>query len=83
MAERNFSPVGLFSQNSLLCLFTITSILFVLSWLSMLRSTGRPRFIDRSLLPKSKPFAVSDNSNSESQNPIDIEPSIENEENEP
>lgn len=83
MAERNASSLGFFSRNYMLWLFTITSILFVLSWLSVLRSTGRPRFIDHSLLPNSKPFAVTDKSNSESQNPKGIEPSIEIEGEEP
>ncbi|KAL6335893.1 hypothetical protein AAG906_003518 [Vitis piasezkii] len=80
MAERNASPLGFVTRNSLLCLFSVASILFILSWLSVLRSTGRPRFIDHSLLPNSKLFAVTDNGNSESQNQNDIEPSIESEE---
>lgn len=74
MAERTASPRGFVTRNSFLCLFSITSILFVTSWLSVLRSTGRPHSIDRTLLPNSKLFSVADNTNSKIQNRHDIEP---------
>lgn len=75
MAERNASSLGVVSRNFLFCLFVTTSILFILSWFFVLRSTGRPSFIDHSLLPNSnsKHFATSDNGDSatRSENKVD------------
>ncbi|KAK3030967.1 hypothetical protein RJ639_034888 [Escallonia herrerae] len=75
MAERNSPSVGLISQKSLFSLLLIASILFIMSWFLVLRSTGRPHFADHSLLPNSKLLAVMDNENYESWSPSDNEPS--------
>ncbi|KAK1365879.1 putative arabinosyltransferase ARAD1 [Heracleum sosnowskyi] len=61
MGDKNGPHIGLLSQKSMFCLFTFVSILFIFSWLFVLRSTGRPNFIDTSLLPNSKLLAVFDN----------------------
>ncbi|XP_052171976.1 probable arabinosyltransferase ARAD1 [Diospyros lotus] len=45
MAERRAS------KKSSICLFSISSILFILSWLFVLRSAGHPYFVNRRLLP--------------------------------
>ncbi|KAF8398075.1 hypothetical protein HHK36_017002 [Tetracentron sinense] len=68
MADRNAPSFGLISRNSKFCLFSITSFLFILSWLFVLRSTGGPHFIDHSLLTNSKLFSVIDNGSYELQN---------------
>uniref|UniRef100_A0A5B6YWC4 Putative arabinosyltransferase ARAD1 n=1 Tax=Davidia involucrata TaxID=16924 RepID=A0A5B6YWC4_DAVIN len=78
MAERNTPSIGLFSQKSLFCLFSTTSILFILSWFFVLRSTGHSHFIDHNLLPNSKLLAVIDNGNPEPQSLSHNEPSITN-----
>lgn len=54
--ERNASSVGLISRASFFCLFAVASTLFVLSWLFVLSSTGRPSFLDYSLIPSSRLF---------------------------
>ncbi|CAK9180780.1 unnamed protein product [Ilex paraguariensis] len=79
MAERNAHFTG---QKSLFCLFLVTAILFMLSWFFVWRSTGRPHFIDHSLLPNSKIFATIDNDNPEPRIQSDIGPSIGNAEDE-
>ncbi|XP_058205435.1 probable arabinosyltransferase ARAD1 [Rhododendron vialii] len=56
MGERNASSIG--HKKSLFYLFSITSILFILSWLFVLRSTGHPYFIDHNLLPNHKLFST-------------------------
>lgn len=61
MGDKNAPLIGLLSQRSMFCLFTFVSILFIFSWLFVLRSTGRPNFIDNTLLPNSKLLAVFDN----------------------
>ncbi|KAJ7971980.1 Exostosin-like [Quillaja saponaria] len=77
MAEKNGSFVVGFSRRPFFCLFTMTSILFVLSWFFVLRSTGRTDFIDHSLLPNSKFFSTFDDSNPKKQSQ-NVEPSIGN-----
>ncbi|KAF5475715.1 hypothetical protein F2P56_007491 [Juglans regia] len=78
MAERNALSLGITSRNFLFCLFTIISILFILSWFFVLRSTGRPNFIDHNLLPNSKFLATSDNRGSATHSQNEVEPSIGN-----
>lgn len=77
MAERNVSSLGIVSRKSLFCLLIITSILFSLSWLFVLGSTGRPHFIDHSLLSNSNPLAVIDNVSSKPKRQNHVELSIE------
>ncbi|KAF8403473.1 hypothetical protein HHK36_011577 [Tetracentron sinense] len=73
MSDRNFPPSGLISRKCLFCLFTTTTLVFIYSWFFLLHSTGRPRFIDHSLLPNPKIFSVID---SEPRNPNDIQPPL-------
>lgn len=75
MAERNNASLslGIIARKSLFCLFTIASILFIFSWFFVLRSTGRPRFIDHSLLPNSKFPSLLDNRNSALHSQNDFE----------
>lgn len=56
LGERNASSIG--QKKSLFYLFSITSILFILSWLFVLRSTGHPYFIDHNLFPNHKLFST-------------------------
>ncbi|KAI4348515.1 hypothetical protein L6164_009229 [Bauhinia variegata] len=60
MAERNVSKSMIASRKSLFCFFTMTSILFILSWFLVLRYAARPHFIDDNLLPTSRTFSVID-----------------------
>ncbi|GAA0175543.1 glycosyltransferase [Lithospermum erythrorhizon] len=53
--------MGLISQKSFLGLFLIISVLFICSWFYVLKSTGRPHFVNSYILPKSKIIAASDN----------------------
>ncbi|KAA8519031.1 hypothetical protein F0562_016195 [Nyssa sinensis] len=78
VAERNALSIGLISQKSFFCLFSTPSILFILSWFFVLRSTGHPHFIDYSFFPNSKLRVVVDSGNSEPQHQSDNEPSIKN-----
>ncbi|XP_057948143.1 probable arabinosyltransferase ARAD1 [Malania oleifera] len=71
MVERNSQSHGVISQKSLFCLFSVTSIVFILSWFFVLRSTDRPSFIDHTLLPSSNLFTPTDNGNAEPQNSDD------------
>lgn len=48
------SSLKIVSRKSLIFFFTMTSVLFLMSWFFVLRSTGRPNFIDHDLLPNSK-----------------------------
>lgn len=75
MAERNNASLslGIIARKSLFCLFIIASILFIFSWFFVLRSTGRPRFIDHSLLPNSKFPSLIDNRNSALHSQNDFE----------
>ncbi|KAK7290694.1 hypothetical protein RIF29_05295 [Crotalaria pallida] len=68
MAGKN---VKIVSRKSLLCFFSMTTLLFLMSWLFVLGSTGSedtPRFINLNLLPNSKHFSTFDDSNSEVRN---------------
>lgn len=59
MEERNVHSVGFFcKKSSLSCLFTVTSIFFLLSWLSMLQSSNQPLSLDLSVSPNSNPSAI-------------------------
>ncbi|XP_059462517.1 probable arabinosyltransferase ARAD1 [Corylus avellana] len=78
MAEKTTSSLGIFSRNSLFCLFTIISVMFILSWFFVLRSTGHPHYIDHNLLPNSKLLATSDNGDSTTHSQKDVEPSTGN-----
>nr|GMC90199.1 probable arabinosyltransferase ARAD1 [Ipomoea batatas] len=60
MAERNVHSMGNFGKKSMLALFSITTIMFMLSWFLVLRSTDRPLFVDLSILPNSRIFALAD-----------------------
>ncbi|KAK7271119.1 hypothetical protein RJT34_26757 [Clitoria ternatea] len=63
MAERNASSsIKVVFRKSSVLFFTTTSILFLMSWFFVLRSTGRVRFIDHKLLPNSKLFSTFDGS---------------------
>ncbi|KAK1393635.1 putative arabinosyltransferase ARAD1 [Heracleum sosnowskyi] len=64
MGERIAPQIGLLSQKSMFCLFTFASVLLIFSWLFVLCSTGRPNFIEHSLLPNSKLLAVFENTRS-------------------
>ncbi|XP_061372524.1 probable arabinosyltransferase ARAD1 [Gastrolobium bilobum] len=71
MAERNVSAVKVVSRKSLCFFFTMTTFLFLMSWLFVLRSTrseGSSNSIAQNLLPNSKLFSTSDDSDSEKQN---------------
>ncbi|WOH06291.1 hypothetical protein DCAR_0625716 [Daucus carota subsp. sativus] len=59
--DRCAPRIGLLSQRSMFCFFTLASLLFIISWLSILRSTGRPNFLDSPLLTNSKFLGVFDN----------------------
>lgn len=78
MAERNASSLMIITRKSFFCLFALTSILFILSWVFLLRSTGRPQFIDHTLLPNSKLLSVIDQAISVTDTQNDVEPSIGN-----
>ncbi|XP_009598655.1 probable arabinosyltransferase ARAD1 [Nicotiana tomentosiformis] len=67
MVERNAHSMGIFGRKSLFCLFTVTSVLFMLSWSFVLRSAGRPHFVDLNILPNSKLLALADDGNSRSR----------------
>ncbi|GMH09657.1 hypothetical protein Nepgr_011498 [Nepenthes gracilis] len=75
MAERNSSSICTVCRNSLLCLFVIISILFLLSFLLVLRSTSGPNYIDHSVLYSSKHFATTDNTGSRGPNRYENKPS--------
>lgn len=67
MGEKSSSKMG--QKKSMFCLFSTTSILFLVSWLFVLRSTGNNFFIDYNFLPSPKISSVYDeNSNSLSKN---------------
>lgn len=57
---------GVVSRKSMFFFFTMTSFLFLMSWFFLLRSTGRPHFIDHNLLPNSK---LDGTTKSQTQNP--------------
>ncbi|KAM5550450.1 putative arabinosyltransferase ARAD1 [Rosa sericea] len=78
MAERNASSLLIITRKSLFFLFTFTSLLFILSWVFVLRSTSRPQFIDNTLLSNSKLLAVIDHAISATESQNDVEPSVGN-----
>ncbi|XP_050370506.1 probable arabinosyltransferase ARAD1 isoform X2 [Argentina anserina] len=79
MAERNAPSLVIVTRKSFFCLFTFTSLLFVLSWVFVLRSTSRPQFIENTLLPNSKLLAVIDHAISATESHKDaVEPSVGN-----
>ncbi|KAM7278110.1 hypothetical protein ACFE04_005244 [Oxalis oulophora] len=75
MTERHHPSYGIISRKFVFFLFFMTSILFIMSWFLVLRSTTSSSFIDYNLLPSSKLFSLSDNEISISQ------PSTRNREN--
>lgn len=60
MAERSSPSWGIHSRNSLFCLFGVTSMLLLVSWFFVLRSTGHSRLV---LLPNSRNNVVPTDSN--------------------
>ncbi|XWS42740.1 hypothetical protein CRYUN_Cryun16bG0040100 [Craigia yunnanensis] len=72
MAEKQGSCI---IRKSFFCLFLTTTVLFVLSWFFMLRSTGHPNLFDRKLLPTEKLITVINNGNSEFSNRSNVESS--------
>ncbi|XP_015899723.3 probable arabinosyltransferase ARAD1 isoform X1 [Ziziphus jujuba] len=73
MGERNAGSFGIIARKSLFCLFSVTSILFILSWFFVLRSTGRPHFIDHTLLPNSKLLSTVENGSTSTQSQNDVD----------
>ena len=70
------SPFKVVSRNSLFSFFSLISVLFMMSWLFVLRSThseGNPRSIDHNSLPDSKLFSTMANSDSKLQNQNNVE----------
>uniref|UniRef100_A0A7C9CW06 Exostosin GT47 domain-containing protein n=3 Tax=Opuntia streptacantha TaxID=393608 RepID=A0A7C9CW06_OPUST len=65
MADRSFPSWGIHCRNSLLCLFSVVSILFMVSWFFLLRSAGSSHLV---LLPSPKKHILSDNSSAVCQN---------------
>ena len=78
MAERNGFNLGIIARKSLFCLFTIALVLFIFSWFFVLRSAGRRRFIDHSLLPNSKVPSLINNGGSSTQSQNEVRPRNEN-----
>lgn len=78
MAEKHASSLGIVVRKSLFCLFVFTSIIFVLSWFFVLRSTINTPLIDHTLLSDSKPHAVIESLLSATENQNDAETSIGN-----
>ncbi|XP_016481493.1 putative arabinosyltransferase ARAD1 [Nicotiana tabacum] len=71
MAERNVHSMGFFGRKSLFSMFSITSIMFMLSLLFVLRSTGRRHLFYLNIIPKSKILALSEEGYSQSSAQID------------
>lgn len=69
---------GIVSRKSLLFFFTMTSILFLMSWFFVFRSTGRPHFIDHNLLPNSKLFSTFEGSSKPHMQSQNVESSFGN-----
>ncbi|XVF06698.1 hypothetical protein REPUB_Repub06bG0073000 [Reevesia pubescens] len=72
MAEKQGSSIA---RKSFFCLFLTSTMLFVLSWLFVLRSTGGSSFFDRKLLPTEKLHTVINNGDSESSSQNNVESS--------
>ncbi|XVE62468.1 hypothetical protein DITRI_Ditri06bG0120200 [Diplodiscus trichospermus] len=68
MGEKQGSSI---TRKSFFCLFLTTTMLFVLSCLFVLRSTGRSDFFDRKLLPTEKLLTVINNGDSESSSSVE------------
>ncbi|WJX25468.1 hypothetical protein P8452_14504 [Trifolium repens] len=62
MVERNMNSSKLVSKKPLLFFFTMASMIFLMSWFFVLRSTSRPNFIYHNLLPNSKLFSTPEDS---------------------
>ncbi|KAG2384368.1 arabinosyltransferase protein [Vigna angularis] len=63
MIERNGPPsIKVGFRKSLFCFFTMTSLLFVLSWFFVMQSTYHPNPMEYNLIPNSKPLSASDGS---------------------
>lgn len=75
MADRYTSSA---TKKSFLLLFTMASMLFVLSWFYVLRSADRPLFLDRNLLPYPRLNSVTDNGGSKPSRESNLEPSTGN-----
>ncbi|WOG98193.1 hypothetical protein DCAR_0417534 [Daucus carota subsp. sativus] len=71
MGERNAAHIGFLSQKFMFCLFTFVSVLFIFSWLFLLRSTARPRSVDRSVFSNSNLFSVFSDRSSKPGTPTD------------
>lgn len=74
MAEKSSYTMG--QKKSMFCFFWITSFLFFLSWLFVLRSTRKTPFIEYNLLPNPKLSSVFSNGNVNPQS--DMNPSTRN-----
>ncbi|XP_017976335.1 PREDICTED: probable arabinosyltransferase ARAD1 [Theobroma cacao] len=72
MAEKHGSSI---TRKSFFCLFMATTMLFVSSWLFVLRSTSRPNFFDRTLFPNEKLLTIFNNGHSESSSQSNVESS--------
>ncbi|XP_027066670.2 probable arabinosyltransferase ARAD1 [Coffea arabica] len=59
--------MGLISQKSFFCLFLITSVLFILSWFSVLRLSGRTHSLDLSIWQSPSDLAVPDDNDENSE----------------
>ncbi|KAK1317200.1 putative glycosyltransferase [Acorus calamus] len=70
MAERSPHSSGL--RRYLFYLFTTITILLITSWFFILRSTGRPHFIDHKIFPSSNIDSMSENRNPQSLHQYDV-----------
>ncbi|KAL0404661.1 UNVERIFIED_CONTAM: hypothetical protein Sradi_2106900 [Sesamum radiatum] len=57
------SKMGLLSQKSMFYVFLMASVLVILSWFLVLRSTGRLQSLDFNILPTTSLLAVAENEN--------------------
>lgn len=73
MGERNAAHIGFLSQKFMFCLFTFVSVLFILSWLFLLRSTSHPRSGDHTSLLNSNLLSVFNDRSSKPRIPIDFQ----------
>ncbi|KAF2288140.1 hypothetical protein GH714_004621 [Hevea brasiliensis] len=79
MAEKHVSSLGVVSRKYLLCLFSFILALFILSWFFVLRSAGRPNFVDHTFL--ANPFhSIIDDGSFQSWNQNNVETPLENRE---
>lgn len=61
MAERNSLLSGNICRSALVSLFTLSAVLFIISWFFVLRSTGQPRLVYNGRIPNSKVLARTNN----------------------